>query len=119
MCNELIYPEFVIYGTIYGLFNETLFIELITVIEKPSVHSEESSAMTVNVFYNHQSTSKVKIRFQVHASVVSWVSAACKRWWKRWSREHVTVIAELDTQVSFNCACFSMFELVKFERDCL
>ena len=53
MCNDLIYPEYIIYGTIYGPLNETVFIQLITVIEKSSVHSEESSAMTVNVFHNH------------------------------------------------------------------
>ena len=79
MCNDLIYPEYIIYGTIYGPLNDTAFIQLITVIEKSSVHCEESSAMNVHVVHDHESTSKVKIRFQVQVSGASCVPAACNR----------------------------------------
>ena len=48
MCNELIYPEYIIYGVIYGPLAGTAFNQLITVIEKYSVHSEDSFTKTVH-----------------------------------------------------------------------
>ena len=33
MCNDLIYPDYIIYGAIYSPLNDTVCIQLITVIE--------------------------------------------------------------------------------------